>query len=72
MAPSVADVKNALTNALPVSKILQVTPDDKTTEDPRDSNLHRAIHSHPYGGAANLRDVFTNQGELMLRPFQSL
>lgn len=39
------------------------TPDDKTTDDPRDSNLHRAIHQHPYGGAANLRDVFTNQGE---------
>ena len=48
----------------PISKKAQVTPDDKTTNDPRDSNIHRAIAQHPYGGAANLRDVFTNQGEL--------
>ncbi|SAM62714.1 related to NADP-dependent malic enzyme [Ustilago bromivora] len=45
----------------PISKKAQVTPDDKTTNDPRDSNIHRAIAQHPYGGAANLRDVFTNQ-----------
>nr|CDI56411.1 related to nadp-dependent malic enzyme [Melanopsichium pennsylvanicum 4] len=62
MAPSVSDVR-AVGVSMLATKNTQVTPDDKITEDPRDSNLHRAIHSHPMGGAANLRDVFTNQGE---------
>ncbi|EPQ26122.1 uncharacterized protein PFL1_06330 [Pseudozyma flocculosa PF-1] len=39
----------------------QPTPDHKTSDDPREDNLHLAIAKHPYGGAANLRDVFTNQ-----------
>ncbi|TKY87797.1 hypothetical protein EX895_003378 [Sporisorium graminicola] len=64
MVPSVSDVRDAIASMI-VSKEAKVTPDDKTTEDPRDSNLHRAIHTHPYGGAANLRDVFTNQGEFV-------
>lgn len=62
MAPSVSDVRPSATST-PVSKLAQTTPDDKTTEDPRDDNLRRAIASHTFGGAANLRDVFTNQGE---------
>ena len=61
MAPSVADVRPS--GAAPAAKPVQPTPDHKTTEDPRDDNLHHAIAKHPYGGAANLRDVFTNQGE---------
>ncbi|KAI3492127.1 hypothetical protein L1887_43416 [Cichorium endivia] len=60
MAPSVSDVRPSATST-PVSKLAQTTPDDKTTEDPRDDNLRRAIASHTFGGAANLRDVFTNQ-----------
>lgn len=47
----------------PASKPTGDTPDHKTSEDPRTNSVHQALAQHPYGGAANLRDIYTNQGE---------
>lgn len=47
----------------PATKPAQSTPDHKTSEDPRTNSVHQALAQHPYGGAANLRDIYTNQGE---------
>ncbi|PWN46718.1 hypothetical protein IE53DRAFT_12305 [Violaceomyces palustris] len=60
------------TKSVPVAKPPQPTPDHKTSDDPRESSIQRAVFTHPFGGAANLRDIFTNQACSLCLPALSL
>lgn len=68
MSPPAAAVAAAAANGhasakAPSNKPAQDTPDHKTSEDPRTNSVQQAVAQHPYGGAANLRDIYTNQGK---------